>query len=119
MTRQREVPPLPRMLSIAWGKGPDLPQGFQDSSGGIVRSTLITCCGFCQGAELWTGPNRCPEKDHKYPRGFLNKTWGVDLNAMEAWQPLPCFPGEPRQGACSTVVNDQLYTWGGFSYSEP
>lgn len=119
MAKQHEVPPLPRMLHITWAKGPNLPQGFQDSSGGIVRGKLVTCCGFCQGASHWTGHRRCAGKDHKYPRGFLNKVWGIDLDSMEAWQSLPNFPGEARQSACSTVVRDQLYFWGGFSYSAP
>lgn len=119
MTTQYGVPPLHRMLRITWERGPDLPQGFQDSSGGIVGGKLITCCGFCQGAVNWSGPQRCSGKDHKYPRGFLNNVWGMDLHSMHAWQSLPCFPGEARQGMCSGVVHDRLYTWGGFSYSAP
>ena len=119
MADQHGAPPLPKMLNITWQKGPDLPQGFQDSSGGIAHNTLITCCGFCQGAEHWTGPNRPAGKEHKYPRGFLNRAWGLDLTSIEAWQSLPRFPGEARQGTSSTVVDHRLYTWGGLSYSEP
>jgi hypothetical protein len=108
------------MISLSWQKGPDLPQGFQDSCGGVVGCTLITCCGFCQGAQHWTAPHlRCAGKDHKYPRGFLSNAWGLDLRAMDAWVPLPPFPGTARQGACAAVVGEQLYMWGGLSYSPP
>ena len=119
MTKPLEAPPLPRMLNITWKKGPDLPQGLQDSSGGILNNTLITSGGFCQGAELWSGHMRCAGKEYKYPRGFLNKTWGMDLDSMEAWRSLPPLPCEGRQGGCFTVVGDQLYTWAGFNYTEP
>jgi hypothetical protein len=36
---------LPPMLSIDWKKGPDLPQGFQDSAGGIVEGDRIHLLG--------------------------------------------------------------------------
>ena len=44
---------LRQMLSIDWKKGPNLPQGFQDASGGVIGHTLITACGFCQGTSTW------------------------------------------------------------------
>lgn len=119
MAHSEGLSPLPRMLAITWERGPDLPRGFQDSCGGIVGRTLVTCCGFCQGAQHWRGHQRCAAKDHKHPRGFLNLAWGLDLGSLQAWQPLPPFPGAPRQGACAAVVGDELYAWGGFSYSEP
>ena len=43
---QRELRP---MLKITWSRGPDLPQGFQDSDGGFIGNMLITACGFCSG----------------------------------------------------------------------
>ncbi|MCK5527996.1 MAG: hypothetical protein KAJ05_12660 [Candidatus Latescibacteria bacterium] len=45
MTKPHEAPSLLRMLNITWKKGPDLPQGLQDSSGGILNNTLITSGG--------------------------------------------------------------------------
>jgi hypothetical protein len=41
------------MLAIEWKNGPILPQGFQDNVVGIVDHTLVTACGFCQGAVGW------------------------------------------------------------------
>lgn len=102
------------MFAIAWHKGPDLPQGFQDSDGGILENTLITVGGFCQGQ------TNVPGKETKYPRGFLNKAWGLNLAAPQTgWQSLPDFPGDPRQELSSVVVGNGLYCWGGFSYSSP
>ncbi len=105
---------LRKMLSIEWKRGPDLPQGFQDSDGGIVRHTLITVCGFCSGQTGVAG------KETKYPRGFLRRVWGLDLgHPANGWQALPDFPGAPRQELFAIVVGDRLYAWGGFSYSAP
>jgi N-acetylneuraminic acid mutarotase len=104
------------MLAIEWSRGPNLPQGFQDSDGGIIGTSLITVGGFCSGGL---------EKDNRrkpglYPRGFLKKGWALDLAAPDrGWQPLPDFPGEARQGLSAARVDNALYFWGGFSYSEP
>lgn len=110
----RPAGPLRPMLSIAWKKGPDLPQGFQDSDGGIVGSTLVTVGGFCSGQK------NVPGKADKYPRQFLQQAWGLDLaNPGPGWQALPPWPGAARQEHCAIVVDDQLYVWGGFSYTAP
>jgi N-acetylneuraminic acid mutarotase len=113
------APPHPKalkpMLKIDWKKGPSLPQGFQDSDGGIVDNTLITVCGFCGG-----GKSGVPGKETKYPRGFLTKTWGLDLsNPQRGWHTLPDFPGAARQELFAIVVDGALYCWGGFSYTAP
>lgn len=105
---------LAQMLRITWKKMPSLPRGFQDSDGGIVNGTLVTTCGFC------SGQNNVKGKPNTYPRGFMKDTWGLDLKEPEGtWVVLPDFPGAARQGNSAVVVNDRLYTWGGFSYSEP
>ncbi len=62
---------LQQMLGITWTRGPNLPQGFQDSDAGIIDNTLITATGFC------TGQYDVPGKPSTYPRGFLQKTWGL------------------------------------------
>jgi N-acetylneuraminic acid mutarotase len=101
------------MLKITWTRGPNLPQGFQDSDGGIVKMTLVTACGFCSGKQL-------PAKPGRYPRGFLKKVWGLYLADPKAdWAALPDFPGAARQENMAIVVGDRLYCWGGFSYSAP
>ena len=104
--------PLPQrslmpMLRIDWTRGPNLPQGFQDSDGGILENRLITVCGFCSG-----GLDRDnQEKPGVYPRGFLQKGWSIDLSNGGTWEPIPDFPGDvtPRTnwhfaGACRTLV---------------
>jgi N-acetylneuraminic acid mutarotase len=101
------------MLKISWKRGPSLPQGFQDSFGGVIDDTLVTACGFCTGFDL-------VEKPGKYPRGFLRKAWGLNLRSPTGrWRELPDFPGHPRQGPFGAVVGRRLYCWGGFSYSAP
>jgi N-acetylneuraminic acid mutarotase len=110
------------MLAIAWKKGPDLPQGFQDSGVGIIGNMLVTTCGFCSGKQVGLVPETqsISGKEGKYPRGFLKKTWALDLGDQgKGWQTLPDFPGAARQHGLAIVVEDQLYYWGGYSYSEP
>lgn len=103
-------------IKIDWSLGADLPQGFQDSDGGMVGTQLVTSCGFCSGGL----PEDNRRKPGKYPRGFLTKTWALGVaNAKSEWQPLPDFPGAARQGLFSAVVGESLYLWGGFSYSAP
>lgn len=103
-----------KLLAITWQKGPNLPQGFQDSDGGIVGDTLITVAGFCSGQA------NVPGKETKYPRAFLRQAWGLDLkHPPSGWQTLPPWPGTARQELFGIVVADQLYCWGGFSYTAP
>jgi hypothetical protein len=110
---QNELRPL---LKITWARGPNLPQGFQDSDGGFLGTTLITSGGFCSGG--LEEDNR--RKPGVYQRGFLKKAWGLDVAAKRgSWSALPDFPGEARQGLFSAVVGNSLYVWGGFSYSDP
>jgi len=107
---------LKQWITIDWSLGTDLPQGFQDSDGGLVGSHLITSCGFCSGG--LEDDNR--RKPGRYPRGFLTKTWALDLDhASPEWISLPDFPGAARQGLFSAVVENSLFLWGGFSYSTP
>jgi len=104
---------LRQVLSITWSRGPDLPQGFQDSNGGIVGGALVSACGFCAGRDN-------DRKPGKYPRGFLKKVWALDLeNESKGWAELPEFPGAARQGLLAAAVGGAIYFWGGFSYSEP
>jgi N-acetylneuraminic acid mutarotase len=104
---------LKPMIRITWTRGPNLPQGFQDSDGGLLGRTLVTAGGFCDGRSV-------PGKEAKHPRGFLNKAWALDLErAASTWQPIPDFPGSPRQGLSAVRVGDALYYWGGFSYTAP
>jgi len=62
---------LPHMIDIDWSLAPNLPQGFQDSDGGIIDNTLITSGGFAAGETI---PGKV------YPRGFVHETWGLDLS---------------------------------------
>ena len=109
------------MLSIDWKKGPDLPQGFQDSAFGIVHNALVTAGGFCQGSAGWANHKELDrEKPGRYPHGFLNKAWSLDLaGSNNRWVRLPDFPAVARQGFFYTVADDQLYWCGGFNYSQP
>lgn len=109
-------PAIPKLLNIEWTLGPDLPQGFQDSDGGVLDGSLVTVGGFCSGG--LEEDNR--RKPGRYPRGFLQKGWALNLSARDkGWQPLPDFPGAARQGVSAARVADSLWYWGGFSYDEP
>src|SRR5438874_9523486 len=81
----RAQEPLPHVLDISWRRGPDLPQAFQDSDGGIVDSTLITTCGYSDSGQ--TIPRG---KEAKSPPGHHRKTWGLKLDDPAAkWETLP------------------------------
>lgn len=107
---------VPLMLRIEWSRGTNLPQGFQDSDGGILGDQLITVGGFCSGG--LKEDNR--RKPGRYPRGFLNKAWRLRLNtSRQGWQRLPDLPAAPRQALSAARVDEALYFWGGFSYTKP
>ena len=62
---------LPQMLSIQWRAETPLPQGMQDNAVSLVDDWLISVGGFCGGADGdW--------KPGLYPRGFLDKAWGLE-----------------------------------------
>ncbi len=104
---------VPQMLELTWSAGRPMPQGMQDNHVTLIDNWLVSACGFCSGADDdW--------KPGKYPRGFLNKTWGLDLgNESSGWVDLPPLPGAARQAVEAVRVDGALYLWGGFSYSEP
>lgn len=104
---------LPQMLAFEWSAGQSMPQGMQDNHVNLLDGWFVSVGGFCQGGDDDWKPGR-------YPRGFLNKTWGLNLNdAATGWVDLPDYPGAPRQGMQGARVGSALYVWGGFSYSEP
>ena len=104
---------LPQMLSIQWQAETPLPQGMQDNAVSLVDDWLISVGGFCGGADGdW--------KPGLYPRGFLDKAWGLHLaQRRRGWQALPPLPGVPRQAMQSTSIDGALYLWGGFNYTKP
>ena len=120
--RADELPPSPApqaqealkpMIDVEWSAGTHMPQGMQDNHVNVVGNSLVSVLGFCSGADDdW--------KPGKYPRGFLNKAWALDLeDESAAWVSLPPFPGTPRQGGNGASVEGALYLWGGFSYDAP
>lgn len=103
----------PRLVRVEWSRGPDLPQGFQDSAGAVLGSRLVTVCGFCGGYDDAKKPGR-------YPRGFLRKGWEIDLGRKDGvWRSLPDLPGVARQGLFGAATGGALYVWGGFNYDVP
>lgn len=101
------------MLTMAWSAGRPMPQGMQDNHVNLMGSWIVSVLGFCSGADDdW--------KPGKYPRGFLNKAWALNLEDEAAgWIDLPPFPGAPRQAGNGASVDGVLYLWGGFSYDAP
>ena len=104
---------LPRMVDITWSAAPRMPQGMQDNDGGIIDHYLVMVGGFCHGIDDdW--------KPGVYARGFLKKAWALDLDdESRGWTELPDFPGAARQEMYGISVNNEVYLWGGFSYTEP
>jgi len=90
---------LPTLLTIDWKKGPNLPQGFQDSQGDIIGDWLISAGGFCSGQK------GVPGKPKTYPRGFLKKVWALNLKSpAKGWRELPEVHGDARQGMQAIAV---------------
>jgi len=109
---------LPQLLRIHWRTGPDLPQGIQTVGTGVVHNTLVWTGGFCSSGTIFPG-NIVPGKPDRYPRGFVNAAWGLDLgNQAGGWKTLPGLPASGRQGLASAVVDDALYVFGGINYEE-
>ncbi len=108
-------PKLPHWIDIRWERGPDLPQAFQDSGGGVVGNALVTTCGYCDSRD--TAP---ASKKEKSGNGHHKKAWGLDLDrANSNWAELPDYPGAARQELSAISTGSELFTWGGFSYRPP
>jgi len=101
------------MLTLDWSAGTHMPQGMQDNHVNLLGNWVVSVLGFCSGADdNW--------KPGKYPRGFLNKAWALNLEDEAAgWIELPPFPGAARQAGNGASVEGALYLWGGFSYDAP
>lgn len=107
---------LRQFIDIDYRLGPPTPKGVEDNSVGVLHDTLISAGGWNNGS----GPGG---------RGFLNDTWSIDLSDLAGgWTDLPSYPGSNdasdvdgpgRQAMGHTVVNNHLYTWGGFNYTDP
>ncbi|MCC6798434.1 MAG: hypothetical protein IT366_25190 [Candidatus Hydrogenedentes bacterium] len=108
-----EAPERLQLIDITWSAGKHMPQGMQDNVVNELGGWLISVGGFCGGVDDdW--------KPGKYPRGFLNKVWGLEIaREADGWQTLPDYPGAPRQALFGAVVDNALYVWGGFSYDAP
>ena len=104
---------VPKMLEFSWTKGPAMPQGMQDNSVQVIDHWLISVGGFCGGYDNdW--------KPGIYPRGFLNKVWGLNMsNEAAGWITFPPLPTAGRQGMLSVQVGNELYVWGGLNYTAP
>ena len=104
---------LPQIFEIQWSAAPPMPQGMQDNDGGVIDNFLVMAVGFCHGQGN-------EQKPGVYPRGFLKKTWALNLdNEAEGWIDLSDFPGAARQETVGMSVNNEIYLWGGFSYTDP
>ena len=104
---------VPQMLRFTWSAGPAMPQGLQDNSIQVMDNWLISVGGFCGGRDEDFKPG-------VYPRGFLNKVWGLNLaDEAAGWVSLPPFPAEGRQAMQGTVADDCFCVWGGFNYTAP
>ena len=93
---------LEQMLSIEWHIGERLPREFQDSDGGIIHNKLVSACGFTTTSV------------------FFDDVFTLDLDNREAgWTTVAHYPVAPLQELFSVVIDNEIYYWGGFSYSAP
>lgn len=93
---------LKQMLTIEWHLGKRLPREFQDSSGGIINNKLVSACGFTTKSV------------------FFDDVFALDLDNRQAgWSTVAHYPVAPLQELFSVIINNEIYFWGGFSYTEP
>jgi len=93
---------------------PNLPVALEDVYGGIINDDLIVSSGF--GGSYNRKNSKPFWKKYKH-RFFFTTTYKLDLNNTEkGFEKIVDFPGIGRQDGGSVVVNNELYTWGGFTY---
>lgn len=106
------------MLEIDWRQGPAYPLGIQDCSVGVINGRIISTGGFSRHPKEVL--QLYPDAFEGESSGFTRLTLLFDPHDETAgWTRIPDRPGVARQGAAAAVVNDELWTFGGFSYAEP
>tara|TARA_R100001163_G_C5068190_1_gene208138 strand:+ start:5333 stop:6718 length:1386 start_codon:yes stop_codon:yes gene_type:complete len=100
---------IPTELSLEWTKLQSMPTCAQECGVGIIHNHIIYTCGYCAG--LYKGGS----KNKKAVRGFSKACFAFNLETNK-WKKLPNFPGQGRQGLRTTVLNNELYFWGGWTY---
>lgn len=102
------------VFKIVWEKEESLPECVEEVTLNRIDDMLIYTCGFCAS---WKKPSKLLQgKSHKYTRGFKGSTYMISIDELDEWYKLLDFPGEPRQGMKSVVINKSIYCYGGFSY---
>ena len=98
------------VVDIEWSHFTDYPRGNQDNAGAIYKDQLFSTGGFC-GGDVY--PYYC-----KGPKAFYSDTYLYNFQD-EQWKRIEDMPGLGRQGHKCETINDEVYCFGGFSYSEP
>ena len=83
----------------------NIPYAIEECAFNIMDNKLICVCGFSM---TLNGVDKIIDN-------FTNITSSYDLKTKK-WKMLPPFPGDPRQGLKSVVIQNNLYCYGGFSY---
>ena len=101
------------MLRIIWKVGPEPPLGLQGPAGGFLGTMLVYTCG--------AGQAPAPERGFTGTCCFFqNESWALDLARKEAgWIRLPDYPGAKLQELFGITVENALYCWGGFNFTDP
>lgn len=98
------------VVDIKWSIFKDeYPRGNQDSAGTLYKGGLFSSGGFCGGPQF---PYYCKG------RGFYKDTYLYNFTT-KTWEQLQDMPGLGRQGHKCETVDNQVYCFGGFSYSSP
>lgn len=92
-------------MNIDWKVSEKLPYCVEEHIFNKIKGHLIASCGFSRTTR---GKYKCS--------GFTNMTFVFNLETNK-WKKILSFPGIPRQGARSIVINDELYCWGGWCYN--
>jgi len=114
-----------KTLNIDWREGPEYPLGIQDCAVGLIKGKLISAGGFSR----WPKPQPIldPANNPYWPDAFDGESSGFTKltllfdpdNEEVGWTRITDVPGTPRQGASSSVVdNNEFYIVGGFNYSD-
>jgi N-acetylneuraminic acid mutarotase len=111
-------PEFPKLLSIQWAFGPRYPMGVQLSAVDLLEGNLISVGGATRYPKDIVA--RYPDAFGGAAQGATSFSFALDTEWSGAdWTRIPDMPGPRRETGMAVTVDDELYVFGGFTYSPP
>ena len=100
-------------ININFTKKNFMPIGLEDIYGGEINNKHLICCGF--GGQF-NRQNKSPYWEYYSHRTFYKIAYLYDFD-KDSFEEIGEFPGDARQAGASISINNEVYCWGGFSYT--